>query len=60
MLIIVVGGCSESATEEPSTLREGLTKAPKFDINNVPEKDRAIVEAMTKGRTGAPPTPSGK
>jgi hypothetical protein len=58
-LATLLAGCGGPSTEETPGMRDAMTKPPKFDINNVPPQNRAIVEAMTSGRnkqSGAPPT----
>ena len=53
----LVGCEGGSAPEESKDLRESMNGKSNFDINKVPEKDRAIVEAMRGGggRPGSAP-----
>jgi hypothetical protein len=58
-----LAGCTGGTdAKETKDLRESMSGTKPFDINNVPEKDRAIVEKM-RGGGGAPgagpPSPGG-
>ena len=52
---LVIAGCSSDDQKDNKDMRNALAKPPKFDMNNVPEKYRAMVEAMTGLKGGGPP-----
>ncbi|RYG26434.1 hypothetical protein EON82_03305 [bacterium] len=62
-LAIALAGCSSTEAKETKDLRDSMSGTKPFDINNVPEKDRAIVERMRGGGGapgGGPPSPGGR
>ena len=62
LVALTLAGCSGGEdAKETKDLRESMTGNKPFDINNVPEKDRAMVQAIRNGggRPGANPSAGG-